>query len=440
MSPNALVQAQSAIDSRSPCGDQVAGLYEYAVPDGFSDIFFAYVFNAFAVGSTTAALNVTIGETFYFTLTAVTPGVGGNAITFATTGVGTPGLTLLVTVVGNAISVRLATDGGGVSTSTRDQIVAALNAVGAVTALVTVTPVGFSALFTGNFGPTNLFGGAGGGGGGVGTGVLLVNGSDNTFLKINVTDGAFVCRAWNGAYTLLDQTTATLGRIQIYGENSDKWFETATKCYTPNPHMQCAAVLPEKHYTVDSAIKFDLLDVAVRNQAGGIPTAQLVFYGVRRINNAIQASDPVPSNYRYYEKTFKIPFSFQIAGPYNTALPLLSQGFQTFISIADYDFELRHITKWVTDANGAAITVPSPFAITLYDSALVARSNLPVMSEFLIDDAVTPTGRNYFPSPPIMYKVDARIVMDIYGLLAPAVAFPVTVNLLFDGVRRVPCV
>ena len=126
-----------------------------------------------AAGGTPANLSVILdGELFFFTLTAVTAGTGGNAITFAVTGVGTPNLPLAVTVVGNAISVQVATDGGGVSTSTGGQIFAALNATAAVTALVTVTnnlqPVG---LFTEDYGPANLTGGTGGASTAIATGL-----------------------------------------------------------------------------------------------------------------------------------------------------------------------------------------------------------------------------------------------------------------------------
>ena len=116
-----------------------------------------------AAGGTPATLNVTIGEVFYFILTAVTAGTGGNAITFAATGVGTPNLPLVVSVVGNAISVQLATNGAGVSTTTGQQIFTALNASPAVLALVTVTNNAAPLLlFTQNYGPQNLAGGTGG--------------------------------------------------------------------------------------------------------------------------------------------------------------------------------------------------------------------------------------------------------------------------------------
>lgn len=97
----------------------------------------------------------------------------------------------------------------------------------------------------------------------VGTGPLT-NGEDYNLLGISVTDGGFVCRAWNGAYSVLNQTAGSLGQIQIYGQNKDKWFDNPVSVYTPNPTQQCASVIPEKAYVVDSAIRFDLLNTFLR--------------------------------------------------------------------------------------------------------------------------------------------------------------------------------
>lgn len=114
-------------------------------------------------GASHASLTfIELGELIYFLLTAVAAGPSGNLISFAVTGAGTPNLALSVTVVGNAISVQLATDAGGNSATTRDQMVAALNAVPAVTALVTITPEGLDQEVPVNYPATFLGGGSGG--------------------------------------------------------------------------------------------------------------------------------------------------------------------------------------------------------------------------------------------------------------------------------------
>lgn len=92
----------------------------------------------------------------------------------------------------------------------------------------------------------------------------LVDGNTYNNLGIPVTDGEFVCRAWNGAYSVLDTTPGSLGRLQIYGAVKDKWWDLPVIVYTENPTGQCTAVFPEKVYPNNGFIRFDLVDAAVR--------------------------------------------------------------------------------------------------------------------------------------------------------------------------------
>ena len=170
-----------------------------------------------------------------------------------------------------------------------------------------------------------------------------------------------------------------------------------------------------------------------------VPAGQLAFYGVRRISGSGMPSDPAPSTYPFYQKQFQIPVSFNITAAYNPALPLLSQSQRVQVAISDYDFVLRHIVKYCVDGDGVALTVASPFAVLLYDSVYRARMNYPLLAELLMDDTGVTQGRNFFPSPPIMYAVNRSITFDIFTLLDSTVVLPVTVNLLLDGYRRIPC-
>ena len=170
-----------------------------------------------------------------------------------------------------------------------------------------------------------------------------------------------------------------------------------------------------------------------------VPAGQLAFYGVRRISGSGMPSDPAPSTYPFYQKQFQIPVSFNITAAYNPALPLLSQSQRVQVAISDYDFVLRHIVKYCVDGDGVALTVASPFAVLLYDSVYRARMNYPLLAELLMDDTGVTQGRNFFPSPPIMYAVNRSITFDIFTLLDSTVILPVTVNLLLDGYRRIPC-
>jgi len=97
--------------------------------------------------------------------TAKTAGTGGNAITveFVVAGNNTP---LTIGVVSNAITVNVATDGGGLATSTADQVKDAVIASGPASALVDIADAGASngSGVVVDEGPENLVGGTAAGG------------------------------------------------------------------------------------------------------------------------------------------------------------------------------------------------------------------------------------------------------------------------------------
>lgn len=80
------------------------------------------------------------------TYTAVRPGTVGNAITIALINPALPSQSLSISVVNSAISISLATDGGSAITTTATQLVAALGANAAASALVTASGAGAIAL------------------------------------------------------------------------------------------------------------------------------------------------------------------------------------------------------------------------------------------------------------------------------------------------------
>lgn len=95
------------------------------------------VVNGTGFGTAATLTTALAGANNDLTYTAVVTGVGGNSITviYAVAGNNTP---LSVGVVGNVITVNLATGAGGVATSTAAQVLAAVQASVAASALVTV--------------------------------------------------------------------------------------------------------------------------------------------------------------------------------------------------------------------------------------------------------------------------------------------------------------
>jgi hypothetical protein len=92
-----------------------------------------------------AAATKTFGVTNTITLTAVNAGVSGNAIEaeFVNPGVSA---SLAVSVTGSLIVVNLATDAGGVVTSTPAQVATAINTTAAAAQLVNATSAGVAAM------------------------------------------------------------------------------------------------------------------------------------------------------------------------------------------------------------------------------------------------------------------------------------------------------
>jgi hypothetical protein len=239
---------------------------------------------------------------------------------------------------------------------------------------------------------------------------------------INIYDYDFICRNWAGMETVIN--TATAGGIQIYDNLKRQWFSTYINLAS---FAQGQCVLPEKRYPVNSRIGFDLLDVARLAVGGSTFASQLVFTGARRIPG--QSSDPAPSSYKYKLKRFCYPYTLTVnAYAGGAVIP------QQTIAIDDYDFELWRVEMTTYHS-------PSPFSIWLYDTNRIQRSNIPINANrfFHFDPALSSGENNFWPCPPLVYKVASVIRFDIASLLLAPTVLPQTYQLLFHGARRIPC-
>lgn len=246
-----------------------------------------------------------------------------------------------------------------------------------------------------------------------------------------IDDGDFVLRSIAGFETVVDPV---LGALQFYDPNIRNFF--ASPAFLGG-FASSKAVMPEKYYPARSAIKMDIVDVdkAVAGVDGGLTVyrSQLIFSGVRRRPNF--RSDPGPSTYKYYEKEFSYPFTLSI-GNYASTGGVLNPAVQQLIQIQDFDFELRRIELQLQSAQQA-----SQFLIQLYDNNWIATSSAPVMANHLchLDPSQSSGETSFFPSPPLLYKVNSVIRFDIWSLLFSPTALPQTFNMNFVGVRRIPC-
>lgn len=271
--------------------------------------------------------------------------------------------------------------------------------------------------------------------------IPIANGNSYSLLGVPVEDGMFVCRAWSGAPLLVNPTTGT---VQMYDGVRCAWFQLPILQGNFPPSM---AVLPEKVYRNNSALRFDLTNAALKTNNNGsnqVYADQMAWYGAKR--NPGNVSDPLPSQYKYYEKPFSYPISFNLTnyGPSagGLAIPGLAAPTQYTIGIFDFDFELRRIG--LSTAGKSINNYASPFKILLYDATWRQRMSVPIISELIChspSNTAPPSSmpNNCWPSPPLMYPVNSVIRFDIFSLIPTGDTLPVTINLTFEGVRRIAC-
>lgn len=264
----------------------------------------------------------------------------------------------------------------------------------------------------------------------------LVNGTTRQWLGVNVDNGDFLMRYWSGLPTIAD-------RLQIY-DTLNRQFASQPMFLGTNSNSGYGqmVILPEVMFPYNGRIKFDLTNInqAVAGVDGGLTVlaSQLVFSGVRR-----REATPIPKPAPYREVKFSYPITVTINNYASTGgilnLPLKMQ----FI-IRDYDFELRRIELALQSPSQT-----SQFKMQLYNQDKRMVSNLPVLSNLLchLNPVIQSGGEpnasagelSYWPCPPMLYRVNSLVTFDIYSLLFAPTVLPQTFQLLFDGVRRLPC-
>jgi len=258
----------------------------------------------------------------------------------------------------------------------------------------------------------------------------IANGQTLFQVGPQVIDGDFVMRFWAGLSTIAQG-------LKIYDWQSRFRSSDFMTLGTVNNQFANMVVAPELWYPVGSYIRQDLQTVAlvVAGTEGGktIYRSQMVYSGVKRRSNMV--SDPVPSNYKYYEKPYSIPYTLSINN-YATTGGVINVPVQIQIKVEDFDFELRRI-ELAQQSNQQ----PSQFKVTLYDNNRMQRSNKPVLSNMFFHlNPQTSSGEfNFWPCPPILFPVDGAIYFDIWSLLFSPTSLPQKFQLMFHGVRRIPC-
>lgn len=260
-------------------------------------------------------------------------------------------------------------------------------------------------------------------------GAGLTDGQSYFYQGVPVDNGDFIMRYVSGWHTILG--TSSGSGIQVYDFLARKWFASVANLGS----FKSGLVLPEGWiYPVNGNIRFDLNNVsqASAGSIGGVTAlrSQLVFFGAKRKPGV--ESDPASSTYKYYEKLYNITRTLTItnnAASGGAFLPAVQHQTQ----VQDFDFELRRIELALQSDQQA-----SQFKILLYDQNKRAISSAPVLSNLFchLNPAHSSGELAFTPCPPLLYRVNSVIQFEITSLLSNA---PQTFNLIFRGVRRIPC-
>lgn len=266
-------------------------------------------------------------------------------------------------------------------------------------------------------------------------GAGLVDGTDRLQLGVEVDDGEFLLRYWSGLPTIAD-------KLQVYDWLGRRFASEAMFLGAGSrAGYGQMVVLPEVKYPQGGNIRFDLINITQALADRGVTKSQMVFSGVRRRPN--YASDPAPSNYKYKEVRFSYPYELSINN-YAASGGVLLPPILNRILVTEYDFELRRIELSLQEEGQT-----SQFKMLLYNQDKRGTANAPVLSNLLCHlNSTIQTGGEpfasagelaFFPSPPLMYRVNSFIQFDVFSLLVSPLVLPQTFHLLFDGVRRIPC-
>jgi hypothetical protein len=246
----------------------------------------------------------------------------------------------------------------------------------------------------------------------------LTNGSSYQRLFIPVDNYDFILRHWAGWDSVID-TPANSGSIQAYDDIQRNF---AALPMALGGFKSGQVLLPEKRYRVNAKIQFDLNKVLLANN-GGTAASQLVFSGVRRIPG--QAGDPAPSAVNFKRVKFFYPYTLTVqqapVAPVMNSIPVL-----------DYEFELERIEL-------TPYLYPSRFAMTLFDSNKIGRSNVHIDALRIChsDPSLSGGELSFFPSPPLLYRVNSSINFETISRIGAGGAL--TFQMLFVGSRRMPC-
>ena len=280
------------------------------------------------------------------------------------------------------------------------------------------------------------------------SGANLTPGSNAFNQRINIVDGDFVVRWFKG----IDPLGNAANGIMLRDALQTPWFSNPITPASPSTGSLMDnllgtgwPVLPEKLYPLNGYIGFDLYTVLPNAAQVG----QLAFHGVRRRKGYV--SDPQPSAFKYYEKPYQIEVDFSIPSGWSNT----SGGFRVNQAVTDYDFEMRRIDAYgvipglCVNTNTYGGLDPGNFKILLRDTNGYQISNVPLIFSNLVhvpnnavslsESAADAIPKNFWPTPPMMYRINSTISFDMFVTSSTPLVGDAAWHFVFTGVRRYPC-
>jgi len=204
-------------------------------------------------------------------------------------------------------------------------------------------------------------------------------------------------------------------------------------------------VLPEKVYSYNTQISFDLFNVLRDfNACSGTPiyTSYIAFFGVKRL--PVQSgyrSNTTP--YRYKEKKYTYSINFTLTQAHLNASGGTNAPIRFSQLIDNYDFELQRISISYANAIGNTGALTSDdFLIQLYDPNMHQLSDMPLNQSYVNNGKSSQTlfqpYGGIFPVPPLVYPAGAAITFDVTSMLC-STSVPQSYNIIFEGIWRIPC-
>lgn len=272
----------------------------------------------------------------------------------------------------------------------------------------------------------------------------LTNGTSPQNNIINITDADFYLRSVVGLTTVASRwlyynasESQAMGLGVEHSAGGLPTFPVSFNRWT---------VAPEKFFPLQSAIRFDLQNVAKAVNEDGNQISFIGWQGIKRVAKGQWDWGIYQSDYEYYEH----PYSYELDVTIDFFFDAGAAPRRFSIPVTEYDFELQKIGVHAIpaedrgDGNGNGgpppqSLGPDPFLFLLFDpTGYRALASQPHPARWVNYWETALNFQSVFPVPTYVYPFGSNIEFELTSLLNAAGGNQ-SYQFSFQGVRRVPC-